>query len=586
LSDDRPETAPGLLSGSLVFASAATWVAAVLASARGALGPGVAVTSLVSGLVLGVVAGRHTAGTVTASGSIDLRKRSGVPLLRGMRGLTAPEILALVAFAVVSVRQFGWLLFERGGTLETLLGYNYGDLPLHWTYVRYLAEGAPFWPDNPIVTGERLRYPFGVDLFTALFVVLGVGMRVLLPVLGLAGAAVSAVALRRWGGALAVAGFLFSGGLAGFALLWTGELIDHQAGVAWKNLFLALFVPQRGLLLALPVGLLLLWSWRRRLLRGEPGLPAWVEGVLWGALPLVHLHTFLVVSILYATWALGGHRLGRAWASLAWALVPATWAVWQVSDGFRAASLVGWKLGWTIGDDDPVVFLLVNFGLFLPLALAALVLAWRGERRGDLLVLAPALVVFVLLFVVRLAPWEWDNTKAMLWCYLLALAPIDSLVLPRLGRIGSAVVVVGLLFSGAVSVTAASLGSATRFDVLNIREYEGVCAALAPRPPTERVAVAPTFNHPVALCGHPVVAGYAGHLWSHGIDATRVVRGLEVVMRGEPGWRDEARAVDARLLFWGWRERAAFPDSRRPWETGPAPLASGEWGSLYELPPR
>ena len=192
------------------------------------------------------------------------------------------------------------------------------------------------------------------------------GLQALLPALGLAGAALCAVTLRRWGGALAVAGFLFSGGVSGFQLLWTGRLIDYQNAVAWKNLYLALLVPQRGLLLALPVGLVLLWSWRRRLLRGEPGLVPWVEGVLWGAMPLVHLHTFLLVSLVYATWALGSGRLREAWASFAWAVVPATWAVWQVSDGFGAAALVGWKAGWTIGDDNPVVFLVVNFGLFLP----------------------------------------------------------------------------------------------------------------------------------------------------------------------------------------------------------------------------
>jgi len=581
---ERPEWAPALLTGGLVSASLAILVAAVFASASGALHAWVAVLSLVSGAVVGVVAGRRTVAAWADPRMAGPGTSGAASLIERVGNLTTLEFLALAAFAVVSLRQFGWLLFERGGTLETLLPYNYGDLPLHWTYVQYLARGAPFWPENPIVVGERLRYPFGVDLFTALFVVLGVGMRILLPALGLAGAALSAVALRRWGGALAVAGFLFSGGLVGFQLLWTGELVDYQAAVAWKNLFLALFVPQRGLLLALPVGLLLLWSWRRRLLRGEVGLPAWVEGALWGTLPLVHLHTFLLVSVVYATWAIGGRRLGEAWTSLAWAFAPATWAVWQVTDGFRVASLVGWKLGWTIGGDNPVVFLLVNFGFFLPLALAALVLAWRGRRREELLVLAPALVMLGLLFVLRLAPWEWDNTKVMLWCYLLTLPPIAALVLPWLGRFGAAVAVSGLLFSGALSVTAASLGRGPRLDVLIIREYEGVCEALASWPPTERVAVAPTFNHPVALCGHPVVVGYGGHLWSHGIDASRAQRALEAVMRGEPDWREEARAVDARLLFWGRREKAAFSNSTRPWETGRPPLASGPWGALYELP--
>jgi hypothetical protein len=94
--------------------------------------------------------------------------------------------------------------------------------------------------------------------------------------------------------------------------------------------------------------------------------------------------------------------------------------------------------------------------------------------------------------------------------------------------------------------------------------------------------VAPTFNHPVALCGHPLVLGYEGHLWSHGIDAADVKQRLESAFRGDPGWRENARAVGASLLFWGPREKAAFPASIRSWEED-APLASGEWGALYAV---
>jgi hypothetical protein len=89
----------------------------------------------------------------------------------------------------------------------------------------------------------------------------------------------------------------------------------------------------------------------------------------------------------------------------------------------------------------------------------------------------------------------------------------------------------------------------------------------------------------VGLCGHPVVLGYAGHLWSHGIDPSRVQEALEALMQGEPGWREAARAVDARLLFWGRRERAAFSGSSRPWEAERAPVASGPWGAVYEIAP-
>ena len=68
------------------------------------------------------------------------------------------------------------------------------------------------------------------------------------------------------------------------SVLWTGHArTTTSRAVEWKNLFLALFVPQRGFLLALPAGLLLLWSWRRRLLRGEPGLAGLGRGRCCGA---------------------------------------------------------------------------------------------------------------------------------------------------------------------------------------------------------------------------------------------------------------------------------------------------------------
>jgi hypothetical protein len=556
------------IAPAVVFASVATGCSTVLACVAGALSPAVGVTSLAAGAVAGWLALRSVRGGRPESGG-------------AARGDGTWGVLALAAFAAASIRQFGWVAYEQGGTLFTLLPNNYGDLPLHWTYVQHLAGGAPFWPENPILAHERLRYPFGVDLLSAVFVQLGVRLETLLPVMGLAGAALAALALRAWGGAFAVAAFLFAGGLSGFQAL-TGDLADHQDAVAWKSLFLALFVPQRGFLLALPAGLLLLWSWRRRLVRGEPGLAAWVEGLVWGVLPLVHLHTFAFLSFVYAAWALGGGRVRGALPALGWALVPATWTVWEVTDGFQAASLVGWRPGWMIGGEGPIVFFLLNFGLFVPVTLVALWVAVRERRREGLLLLAPPLVAFAALFLVKLAPWEWDNTKVMLWCYVAVLPPVWGLALGRVGRWPRAALLAALFFSGGTSVLAASIGRGPRLEVLHHAEYEAVCGALTGLA-TTRVATAPTFNHPVALCGRPVVAGYPGHLWSHGLDSAATEKGLARLLRGEPTWREEAGRLGASHLFWGHREEAAFPTSLRPWTEAGPPVAAGDWGALYRL---
>ena len=554
-----------LLAGT-AFGSAAILGAAALAWISGSLSPGVGLAALAAGAAAGFLAARNAHGGATAPARFSRW-----------------EWLALGAFALVSVRQFGWLVFERQGALLTLLPNNYGDLPLHWTYVQHLASGASFWPENPILTHERLRYPLGVDLLTAVFVQLGLSLERALPALGLAGAALAGLALRRWGGAFAIAGFLFAGGLAGVSALVRLRLADVDAQVAWKNLFLALFVPQRGFLLALPVGLVLLWSWRAQLLRGEAApLPAWLTGLLWGALPLIHLHTFAFVSVMGGLWAVATGRWRSAVPGLGVALLPAAWGVWQVTDGFRAAALVGWAPGFVIGDANPLVFLLRNFGLWLPLAVAALVVATRARRHEELLVLVPSLGLFGLLFLVRLAPWAWDNTKVMLWCYVAVLPALQSLVLGRLPLPLRTSAMVLLFASGLTSLLWGCFGRLPRLELLDRAEYTAVCQALA-RVETSRVATAQTFNHPVALCGRPIVAGYAGHLWSHGLESAAVEARLKRLLQGEPGWQEEARLLGASHLFWGVREMSEFPGSSRPWEGLGAPVASGPWGAIYRL---
>jgi hypothetical protein len=54
-------------------------------------------------------------------------------------------------------------------------------------------------------------------------------------------------------------------------------------------------------------------------------------------------------------------------------------------------------------------------------------------------------------------------------------------------------------------------------------------------------------------------------------------------MRGEPGWRDEARALGASHVFWGFREQQAFARSSQPWQETGQRVAAGPWGALYRL---
>src|ERR1700736_4837749 len=135
-----------------------------------------------------------------------------------------------------------------------------------------------------------------------------------------------------------------------------------------------MFVTQRGLLYAIPAGLLLLWHWREKFFGKEPAsgnidagqkdssatesipaelvrrsrpghLPFWVELILYGSMPLFHVHTFLALSVvLFFLFALGDlERRIYIGTLVSAAFIPATFFVWLITDHFRAASMLKWQ---------------------------------------------------------------------------------------------------------------------------------------------------------------------------------------------------------------------------------------------------
>ncbi|MEP6821900.1 MAG: hypothetical protein ABI946_06070, partial [Chthoniobacterales bacterium] len=246
------------LAGGLTFVNISVVSALLLGMAESGLGRGVAFFATLLGVFFAVWA---ILATNESSGSPPVVKRawSGVWfwILAG-------------CFGFFAFRSFCWLVFIDGNQLKVQSPNNLGDLALHFTYIRNLASGVPLWPENPIYVFSHLRYPAGTDLFNSLLVLLGFDLLRGLIWAGLLGSLATFYALYRWGGSFGIAAFLFNGGAAGFQILQTWSFMDYQGdkSIAWKSLPLAMFVTQRGLLYALPAGLLLICQWRARYFQG------------------------------------------------------------------------------------------------------------------------------------------------------------------------------------------------------------------------------------------------------------------------------------------------------------------------------
>lgn len=215
-------------------------------------------------------------------------------------GLTFTPRLFYAFIIFAGLQHFLYLLYYDQHGLKTLHLNNFGDLSLHIQYIRHIAGGAHFWPDNPEFAGKLLTYPIGMDLYNALWESLGVPVDSHLFVSGLVMTVVAVSVLHRWMGWWGVEAFFLNGGLANWQCLWTGSLFDFQNAVAWKSFFLSLWITQRGFLYAIPAGAYVIklilenLSGDRELSRAEKI----VLTVLWSGLAWFHLHTFFIVSLM------------------------------------------------------------------------------------------------------------------------------------------------------------------------------------------------------------------------------------------------------------------------------------------------
>ena len=479
-------------------------------------------------------------------------------------------------FACASARAFFWLIYADGDAWKVLSPNNLGDLSLHLSFIHWFANTTHWWPLSPILAGDPLRYPPGTDLFNALLLLAGAPPVIGLIWCGIVGAALSAYSLWRWGGAVALAAFLFNGGCAGALILKTGWGADPDAACEWKNLFLTLFVTQRGFLFALPTGLLLLSAWREETFCGiqKVSLPISVQALLLGSIPFFSIHAALFLGIAMTGVIVTTPSSRKRMTGLAFvAWLPMAFFGWLVTSGAGGPSaihMLGWAPGWM--SDGTAGFWFWNFGMALPLGLLlCIVLVRNGSGSEERAFVWPAAFVFALCLLVRFAPWPWDNMKLMLWSWIV-VAPYLWSVLLRRRSLWVRIAALILLFGSGAATLCAGLDGRHGYELIKRSALDQAAWILRETAPDAVIACAPEYNHPVIMLGHPVVCGYEGHLWSHGLAYKDRLTVLNSVMMGESGWQEKARNLGVSSIYWSDLEAKRWPDSTLPWakETAPA----------------
>ena len=568
------------------------------------------------------------AGTTSPAGTT----RAGTPRSAGMpwRAQPVPGGLRPV-WLVTTALPSALLLFllsthllpERDGGWGSA-GSTWGDLALHATLAARTAQQPAFEWTSPVITGAPLTYPFLPDFLSGVLhrwgwslrwgllgpsVVLALALVQLLFFTGWRSgrsrlAAVAVVALMLLGGSVVALPTLWEGwrasGLASPVLYLAG--LRHDAthvpalNLRFSNLICDALLPQRGMLVGLTAFLAALpllrgaWRGRRRLLAPV--------ALLLGALPFVHVHTFLVLGGVLLWMGVGRGFASAASVAVARAARAATaggrgpWPRWAPGAGWRevrwwllafagglllAAPQLGWQLShavdggvafskWRLGwmaapAENPFAFWARNLGVLFPFLVLApwLLRRWRGAW---LHLCAALLTLFAITNVYIFQPHEYDNLKLLFYAYL-ALVLVAARLLAgwwrRGGPLGRAAVAVVLVLGTAGGAVSVLREAALRWPFLDPDEVELGMALRERTPPDALFLTADRHNHPVpVVAGRAIVLGYRGWLWTHGVDASGHLRDVRAIYRGDPGAAGLLARYGVDYVVVGPQERQSF----------------------------
>lgn len=500
-------------------------------------------------------------------------------------------------------------------------GGAWGDMALHLTLLNWFAERTQFSFAMPLIVDHKLTYPFLIDFLSSLFYRTGWSTQnsFLIPGLLLA---LSTVQLLFFLGfrifkKASVAGlslgiFLLNGSFAGLFYAfeeWRSSqnslwyFLTHlprdytnfnEQNLHFTNFITTVLIPQRSILFGLPIFCLILILLHQALKSSENKAQLLWAGALLGLLPFAHVHTLLVgglaVLLIACVKSYQQRSLLNWWvyAGLIAILTALPQVAFQLSSRIGEASFGHFHLGWMRWDTENFfIFWLRNMGLgfifFAPVGLFV-----RRKEFPELLryLYILAILLFVLVNVYILQPFDYDNLKILMYCYLifsLCFAYGCRWLFQKnwLAKVATAVLVIGLVLPGLLAIAKENQNSYllnSNSDITFARDMKKMI------PIDAIVLTADQHNHPInSLTGRQVVLGYRGWLWTYGIGYAQIEKDVFAMYSGGPDSLDLLQKYQVSYVVIGNNEVQSFRANRQFFNAHfQTVYRSGEW-QVYKV---
>lgn len=479
-------------------------------------------------------------------------------------------ISILLVFVLMFCFLASQLLIRKNDSFIVQPVHAYGDISLHLGIISSFAYGINPTAQNPIFSNSPISYPFMFDFITAVFInAASLQIEESIAITGVLMTAIVILSLGYFGlvltrkklaGILFLLIFIFNGGF-GF-LVFFQDLITNQnpldflmhlqkdytalkdIGYQWINVVISMFLPQRGFLLGLSLGLLILrifWH-----LTEEFNKRSFILGVLlYSLLPIIHAHTMIALSPFLIWFSLKFMDKNRSQIKY---IIPiglcGMMVIYILSKIFLGQSEnpfgnIKFQLGWMAHGEDLLIFYLKNFGLSI-IVLPFLIFLAILQRLKIAYFAMIGLFWFILPSFFIFQPWDFDNTKLFIYWYLTAsllIAYFLSKLFER-GRVINLVIGVGcifvLTFSGGLDIYRLLISSGTKNEAYSpaaIKMSEFV------KENTEKDAIflaVDKFDNPaVTLAGRKAVLGFHGWLWTYGLDFSEREKDVRLMLAGK-----------------------------------------------------
>lgn len=457
----------------------------------------------------------------------------------------------------------GISLVDTTQSVTTLWVNTYGDLAYHMGMISSFTLGENFPPQNQILSGTPLSYPFFVNLWAA-------SLWWPNPVTGSFNLVLLAQWLTIWTALYFVIdgdkykflpwAVLFGGG--SLARLGTHSGENIKADYPWSVFLTTIWIPQRAAMMGMLGSMTALRYFNDFINNPENKFNLLCAGGILALLPLVHTHLFLTICLYIGGTILLRFRLScltplRIFSSAAvFSFIALPWLIGKESILKIENGWYPWKsdinsafLASLNGSAEMWFF---NAGHWF---LLVAILWFLTKAHAHFITLC---ALFIAGNIFHIAVWEWDQIKIFMSLYLIFLSLWMYEPTSKKLVLGHFILLIGMI--AGIAELGLVLIKYNRYTVYSVDDVNKSKELIDATTPDSVFLAAPLHNSMITLTGRKLFMGFPGTLYSHGAnykDREQMVGSLlqSVNCSGKSEFINESKKICPDYLLWTGNEQ-------------------------------